>query len=337
MLKPEKVETINQLSTSIISTTIDSLISNTTKWGSINFELAKEDLSSIYSLCSHLLSLPVAILTEAAADKIIESLTRCGQTVTKIKDFNIESGNPTGNRDQIISEVKTHAEQLLNNTKEWVPFLAYHKGDVQKNIEELSGAVTEAKGILENASKDVASTKKTIDKIVTAAREASASAGVAVFTNDFSDQASSLNEEAKKWLIATAVLAAITLIAAIIFLFVQIDVTKSKAQIFQYLSSKIILFVVLITSTIWCGRIYKALKHQVTVNSHRANALKTFQAFVSAAADDSTRDAVLLETTNSIFSSSPSGYLDATEGTPDASKKVYEIVKTIGEVNKNTN
>lgn len=337
MLKPEKIETINELSASIISTTIDSLTSNTAKWGSINFELAKEDLSSIYSLCNHLLSLPVSILPEAAADKIIDSLTKCGQTVTKIKEFNIENGSPTGTRDQIITEVKTHSEQLLNNTKEWVPFLAYQKGDVQKNIEELSGAVNEAKGILENASKEAASTKKAIDKIVTAAREASASAGVAVFTKDFSDQADSLNGEAKRWLIAAGILATSTLIAALIFLFVPIDVTKSKAQIFQYLTSKIVLFVVLITSTIWCGRIYKALKHQVTVNSHRANALKTFQAFVSAAADESTRDAVLLETTNSIFSSSPSGYLDATESTSDNSKKVYEIVKTIGEINKNTN
>ncbi|MFZ1547427.1 MAG: hypothetical protein WAT12_10065, partial [Candidatus Nitrotoga sp.] len=79
--------------------------------------------------------------------------------------------------------------------------------------------------------------------------------------------------------------------------------------------------------TIWCGRIYKALKHQSTVNKHRANALKTFQAFVKAASNDNTRDAVLIETTRSIFASSPSGYLDTTDTPSDPSTKVLEIIK----------
>ena len=75
---------------------------------------------------------------------------------------------------------------------------------------------------------------------------------------------------------------------------------------------------------------YKAAKHQAAVNRHRGNALKTFQAFVKATNDDSTRDAVLLETTRSIFALTNTGYLDTGgEGSSDGAVKVLEIVKSI--------
>lgn len=334
MLSDDKVKSINELANSLISTPIDNLVTNTANWGAINFEPAREDLNLLFSLCNHLQSLPISILPESIADKIIEAITKAGATITKIKGFDIQNGNPAGTKEQIITEIKVNAENLLNVTKEWIPFLAYQKGDVQKNIEELSTAVSQADAILSKSVADTEATKKQIDGIIVAAREASASAGVGVFTTDFESQASTLDSQAVKWLYWTMGMAASTLIAAVIFIFLPIDKDATHAQIFQYITSKIVLFLVLITATVWSGRIYKALKHQVTVNKHRANALKTFQAFVKAASDETTRDAVLLETTNSIFSSSPSGYLDATESSSGSSKKIYEIVKASAEINK---
>jgi hypothetical protein len=82
------------------------------------------------------------------------------------------------------------------------------------------------------------------------------------------------------------------------------------------------------TATVWCGRIYKATKHQAVTNQHRANALKTFQAFVKAALDDATRDAVLLETTRSIFTIAPSGYLETSEPSAEPVSKLMEIIRS---------
>ena len=337
MLTQEKIDSINTLSDSLTSVPIEKLVINTASWGPINFELAREDLSLTFSLCNHLKSLPISILPDAIANAIIAAITAAGLTINKIKLFNIESGTPTTTRDALIAEVKANAENLLNSTKDWIPFLAYQKGDVQKNIEELSNAVVEAKKVLDNSVTDTKKTKNEIDGIIIAAREASASAGVGVFTSDFEGQAGALETQATSWLKYTFYLAITTILAAVAFLFIPINKDATHAQIFQYMSSKLVLFIVLITATVWCGRIYKALKHQVTVNKHRANALKTFQAFVKAAGDESTRDAVLLETTSSIFSNSPSGYLDTTEVSSESSKRVYEIVKSAADINKNLN
>lgn len=82
----------------------------------------------------------------------------------------------------------------------------------------------------------------------------------------------------------------------------------------------------LFTSTVWCGRLYKAARHQSAINKHRANALRTFQACTKAASDDDARNAVLMETTKSIFAMTQSGYLE-NEAVPDGGLKIVEVVK----------
>jgi hypothetical protein len=331
MATQEQVDKIIALANGLIETPIDKLVSNV-NWGTINFEAARTDLNLLFNLCNHIIALPISILPNSVADAFSASITQAGQTIQLIRTFDIESASPTGQRDQIIAQVKQFAEHLLVTTQSWIHFLAYQKGDIQKNIDALSQAVKDANKILDGSKKEVAEKSDQITEIVTAAREASASAGVGVFTRDFEGQATSLEGVAKRWLWATIGLAVVTLIAAFASFFFPIAKDASNAQIVQYMTSKLVVLLVLITATVWCGRIYKALKHQVTVNSHRANSLKTFQAFVKAASDDNTRDAVLLETTRSIFSFSPSGYLESNDASPDTTTKVLEIFKSAGGV-----
>lgn len=332
MAAKEKVTNILALLDGVISRPIEQLISNP-DWGKINFEAARPDLNLLFGLCNHLKVLPIDLVPDPVADAFIASITQVGATIQKIRDFNIESGNPTGLRDQIVGQVKTHTEHLLTTTQGWIPFLAYQKGDIQKNIEELNNAVNGAKRLLESAQVDAQTKKNEIASIVTAAREASASAGVGVFTSDFDGYAITLETDAKVWFRNTLICAIGTLGTAFLSIFIPIDKNATNAQIFQFISSKLVVLLVLLTATVWCGRIYKALRHQITVNKHRANALKTFQAFVKASDSDATRDAVLLETTRAIFSNTPSGYLDSADAASDvAGTKVFEVIKSTGAV-----
>jgi len=99
-------------------------------------------------------------------------------------------------------------------------------------------------------------------------------------------------------------------------------------QIWQKVASKFIILSILLTASLWCGKIYKALMHQSAVNKHRALSLQTFQAFSAAASDTQTKDAVLIETTPSIFSQCVTGYVDAASAA-DSDARVIEIVKSI--------
>ena len=297
--------------------------------GNHNFAAARSDLELIHTLSQHLLDLPLELLPDSVGNAFLASLKQAKTVIDGINSFSLESGTPPNQlRDQYLSWAKSYGEHLLTTTQSWIPFLAYRKGDVQKNIEALSAAVKEAHGIRDRAAIAAAESVAELGRIVAAAREASAEAGVGVFTAGFTSKGNDLDGTANQWLIATGVLAGITIAGALIIAReFNLDANATNATLVQYVSSKAIALVMLFTATVWCGRIYKATKHQAAANTHRGLALKTFQAFIAASKDDATRNAVLLETTRSIFAIGPSGYLDSQDSTNDSSIKVLELFK----------
>lgn len=327
MANQKQLEQLEQIAGAIISTPISELVSNPAKWGSLHFEAARADLEILFGIAHQLAELPFQILPEPVATQIISYLTQAAATTEQIRTFAIETAtNPSQQRDQIVGTVKDSTTNLLSSTASWIPFLAYQKGDVQKNIESMASAAVQINKALADAKANIVTKEAELDKIVDAAREASAVAGVGVFTSDFTERANALELEAKVWLKWTGAAAIATIIVAVAAMFIHVGDTPS--EIAQFLTSKILALVVLISATVWCGRIYKATKHQAATNRHRALSLKTFQAFTQAAKDDATRNAVLLESTRSIFAMAPSGYLDSVESS-DSGTKVLEVIKGI--------
>jgi hypothetical protein len=247
-------------------------------------------------------------------------------TLDQIQAFTIESNDPTGMRNQLTGQLKTQADQFFSVAHIYIPYLAYQKGDVQRNISELTESVERASQLVGGAKEEIEKKQAEIVNIIVAAREAAASVGVAHFTADFTTESSEQDASASRWLIATGSMALLTLAVAVGLVFLPINADSTTPQVIQMFTSKVVILGLLFTSTIWCGRLYKAARHQGSVSKHRANALRTFQAFTKAASDDESRNAILMETTKSIFAITPTGYLD-NESTPDGGLKIVEVVK----------
>lgn len=326
MATQQEVDKFLDLVNEITELTIDDLIYDS-KWGSINFEKAKADLTRLYALCNHFKVLPLEQLPSDIAQQMVSQGTPIRNTVKNIREYTIEQENPSGVRDQYINLVQTQVDQFYKFSHIYVPYLAYQKGEIQNNIEQLTTSVSQAKILLENAEVETKEKSGEIESIIQAAREASASAGVAHFTADFEQESSTLESQAKTWLKATVGLAAISLAFALYFLFSDPDIS-SVAKAIQFISSKILILVLLIMATLWCGNMYKATKHQAAANKFKGNSLKIFQAFVKATDDDSVRDAVLVETTRAIFNESATGYLNVDSSTTEKSTKVVEVIRT---------
>lgn len=325
MASKEEIEKLLNLVNEITDLDIDELIYDK-NWGSINFEAARDDLSRLYALCNHFKVLPLDQLPSDISIQMVTQGDPIRQTVANIKNFTIEQANPSGVRDQYVASVKNNVDQFYKFAHIYVPYLAYQKGEIQNNIQELTNSVTQAKTLLSDAKITVTEQRSQIDTIIQAAREASASAGVAHFTIDFLSESQNMEKQAKNWLIATIVLASMSLIFAIYFLTANPDLSTT-AKVVQYVSSKIFILVLLITATLWCGNLYKAAKHQSAANKFKGNSLKTFQAFVKATDDNSIRDAVLIETTRAIFSESATGYISTDGFSSEKSTKIVEVVK----------
>jgi hypothetical protein len=316
---------LRELAEGCTQTPIDKLLVNP-NWGTITFEGCRPELERTYSMLNQFKLLPAELLPDGPMQQIVSSLPPVQATLEQIRSFSIESSNPTGTRDQLVAQLKTQADQFFAVAHLYIPYLAYQKGDVQRNINELTESVEQASQLVGSAKSEIEKKRGEIGDIIVAAREAAASVGVAHFTADFNAESSSQDESAERWLKATAGVAVLTLAAAIALVFVPIQPDATTPQVIQMFTSKVVILGLLFTATIWCGRLYKAARHQGSINKHRANALRTFQAFTKAASDDAARNAILMETTKSIFAITPTGYLD-NESAPDGGFRIVEVVK----------
>lgn len=321
----EQLETINQYRES-------ELISRRT-WGSIDFVAAEQDIETALTIAADLLSLPLVHLTDQAAQDIVTYVPSVARQLERIDNFKLEGAPPEQSRDEIASQLAGALMDLHTVSSKWIPYLAFKRGDLSETIRQFEEAVERARGSLDEADAYANNKRDEVDKIVEATRKASVSAGAGAFTDEFAREADELDGVSKKWLWAVGALGLLTLLFALgSFSWPSLPDDASDWITIRHVVAKVSVIAALFTGTIWCGRIYRALRHQRSINKHRALSLKTFQAFVEATDDPATRDAVLMAATKSIFSNVPTGLVDERAASQDASVNVMEIGKSAGKV-----
>lgn len=298
------------------------------EWGTITLEEVRSDFDRIYAIVNYLKVLPLDLLTVNALNSIRNEIQQINSTFEGINKFSIESGSPAQQKNQFVSQIQNQADSLYTNASPWIPFLAYQKGDVSRNIESLTSSVKEAQTLVNAAKGSIEDKGKEIDDIIVKAREASASAGAAIFTQDFKKESVELRKSAQIWLKVTGLLAFVTLLSAALLWFFT-EGGLDSGQTWQKITTKIVILGILITATVWCGKIYRALMHQAAVYQHRSLSIQTLQAFSAAAKDIQIKDAVVLEAARSVFGSATTGYIDSSKDGSDGAIQILEVVKNI--------
>ncbi|MCF6216983.1 MAG: hypothetical protein L3J58_12540 [Emcibacter sp.] len=331
MATSELLDNLKELLGEVTNYNVKALTTND-DWGTINFNNAEKSLDTIISLLVPAKDFDFSEVPDSNVNQMISATTAVNDIKNEIAQFDLSQGNPSDTRDQLTIQLNAAVNNLFPAYAPWLPFLAYRRGDIKDSLVNLQKAIDEAQQELRTAKEYTKNKKTEVDTIVDAAKTAAAEVGVQSFTQDFDGQATDAKDAAKKWLMASGIFAALTLLASILFisLFAP-EEGSSTSTIIQISLSKIVSIGILFTATLWCGKIYKALKHQQAVNSHKAHALKTFQAFVEASNDPTIRDAVLMETTRSIFSIGASGYLEAGQNSTVSSPTVIEVIKGVSE------
>ena len=155
---------------------------------------------------------------------------------------------------------------------------------------------------------------KAAEDAVAAIRAVASNAGVAHHERNFDATSTAHAEAARRWLISSVVMAFLALVAVIVgvaMFGVKEGATSFSPFVIQNLVAKAIIVSVVYYALLQCLKNYRVHRHLTVMNEHRRNALKTFEAFVAAAKDDTTKAAVLLETTKAIFAPSATGYTGA--------------------------
>lgn len=240
------------------------------------------------------------------------------------------ASNPVAQRDQLVAQIRDQWHAYYTHI---APHIAYSKG----RSTDYAALEREARGTL-SLMKDLVTTLTTekdkgvaeIQGALSKVRQAAAEAGVAQHAIHFSQESTRFAREARMWLIAAALLAALTIAYALFGLgsdLSKLGDTATTARVVQVLASRIVVLSVLTFGLVWTARNYSASRHNLVINRHRQNALSTFETFVKAAGDAQTKDAVLIQATQSIFCSQPSGFVRSdSEG---GSNQIVEIVRNL--------
>ena len=300
-------------------------------WGAINFEAAREDIEMVFSIVMDLADLPLQYLTDNAIQNITSQLPSVTEQLKNIDNFDL-TGDAGARRDQISHDLHNAAEQLNSHASPHIPYLAYRRGDISSNIARLNSAVAEAEQQLDDAKTTIVTKVEEINDIISAARDAAADVGVATFTQEFDQEATGLKDRSLKWLWATGIFAVLTIGAALLFYsWPKVSPDAGAWETLRNIVSKAAIIAVLFAGMVWCGRIYRALIHQATINRHRALSLKTFQAFVAATNDNRIKDTVLMAATRTVFGRVPTGLVNDNGSGQDSEVNFVEIGRSSSE------
>ncbi|MFC1650534.1 hypothetical protein ACFL2X_03090 [Candidatus Latescibacterota bacterium] len=193
--------------------------------------------------------------------------------------------------------------------------------DYRKQLKKAISMTDEIRSIKEGVEKDSADILETL-------RSSAGETGTQEHENIFGDQAVEHSKKCTLWLWITLGFVILTLWFAYTVYSDLINLECSVSKSIQIGIAKLIIFSILYSSAIWSGKNYKAHWHNTVVNKHRQNALNTFGNFVNASRDDRTKDAVLLQATQSIFAPQSTGFISH-ESDSNNSPQFIEVVRAI--------
>lgn len=307
-----------------------------------SFEFQQENLLVIHEMFRDILtSSRESLLNMSWGELMIISqiLQQFYATVQEIEGFKISDQNPREEHVNLlrkITELCDSAPQSLRyltaylNSKKANLFEAQVNTRVNDTVARLDAETERAKQNNEEAERQKAEMQQEFDQLKLEVQNQLVEKPISQYKTIFSEQAQEHKKNSRFWLgmagVATGALAAAFILLTIFVKFEGTALTGTLQNLFTkgFLLSPIF---------VWLNRSIKnhtAQKHLEVINTHRQNALETFDTFVAAAEGNrETRDAVLLAATDAIFDANQTGYLSTKATGPDSRSPAQQIIREI--------
>lgn len=259
------------------------------------------------------------------------------QYFQQILTFSIQQhpSNPASVRDQLITQLRDAWHSYFTHITPQIAYAIRRGSDFDSLEREARGSLVLMKEIIAEQRTTQEKTMADMQGALEKVRLAAAEAGVAQHAIHFKQEADSYVGESRKWLVTAGSSAGLTMLYGIFtgYYDTQLhkaaaDAAQSVAPLIPLVLSRVIIFSVLSYAMIWSIRNYSASRHNFVINRHRQNALSTFETFVKSASDVQTKDAVLVQTTQSIFLPQTSGYARG-EGDSKPNSQIVEVVRSL--------
>lgn len=295
----------------------------------MNFAEAVKPAEAIIAVYKRIPMSALPDFTDGQLNAILAQANADYNVFKQILDFNAASSDAVGTRSAILNNIKVRRDQLFDHLWQYVAYGVARITDT--SLLETQARAT-IQGIEDQAAKlteQLNKAKLDADSALAAIRAVASEQGVSQQAIYFKEEAQTQEALADKWLTYTYRFAGAVGAFAIVSLFLHrwewIKPTN-YGEMFQLITSKVLIFTVLGYMLIMAARNYTTHKHNAVVNRHRQNALLTYRALVTAAEDTGTQDIVLAHAASCIFSPQETGFAHGKGDTGTGSKSVLELL-----------
>lgn len=324
----------------IADKTVEQYVSRP-QWGDYNFEGVTAELNLMLIFARDIALLDETAIPEGTRNTLLNLLSSIKSCLESIDKFNIkDSANPKERYESDFKNARTVGDIISEKgmplvasaprapePKPEIPHLLWENFSQQiEKADKAAEAAQETVAELEPLKEKMDGLLKEAEEATIAVKRISAQTGASEHEEDFAAEVRALQTQRRWWLLGGGIL----LVAAVGVAFKLTELlppTDNHFVLIQQVITKVFIVGVLAAAMVWCGSNYRALSHLLTINRHRMNALRTFSAFTKAADTAEVRQVILLETTRTIFGSTPTGFLPAGKDKDvEGGAKLLEIV-----------
>ena len=303
-----------------------------------SFEFVHLDLSNVYSMLREILMAPhewVLNFRRGVARDVVNHLQQFYAKIQEIEGFEISDDNPKQTHDNLLQGISNVCDSAKEPLGRIVAYLSSRKvgqltAEVDDMVAKLKTETNRVEEINNEAEQKQVEREQEFDRLKLEVQNQLAEKPISQYKTIFADQARKHRDGAWFWL-GMACLG----IAAFFIAFYKLPTLlesggSESTRILQNFFAKVFL---LSPIYLWLNRSiknYTAQKHLEVINTHRQNALETFDTFVAAAEGNrETRDAVLLSATDAIFDANQTGYLSTKGSGADSKSPVQQVIREI--------
>jgi hypothetical protein len=254
-------------------------------------------------------------LEDVPAARLSNAKSQASNALTRfraIESFDPEKvDNPKAQRDSLVQQLQEGWPGYYEAAAPLIVWGKQQSTDLGALERQARGAVALTKQLAEQADQQRGKMVSEMTEALRAIREAAAEAGVSQQATYFAGDATFYQRQSRFWLVATVVIGLLVLAYSTLVVVPELRdlaIAHPQTNLFPLALVKFAVVSLMGFLVVWCVRNFGSSRHNFVVNQHRANALKTFRAFVEATEDEATKDAVLRRATESIFAPQETGY-----------------------------
>ena len=307
-----------------------------------NFESVHQDLLIVHSMLQEILTSPREWLlnySRVIVQDLNRELPRFYENVQKIEDFEISGENPREMHTDLLQNISDSCNSAKEPLGRTIAYLSSRKAaqlaaevnaTVATAVGRLETETNRAEEINNEAQKKQAAMQQEFDGLKIEVENKLAEKPISQYKTIFANQAKEHHKRAWDWLKMAGGATAMFFVA---FAGLTIWLGSEGSGLTGTLQNLFTKGFVLSPIYVWLNRSiknYTAQKHLEVINTHRQNALETFDTFVAAAGDNrETRDAVLLSATEAIFDANQTGYLSTKSSGSDSRSPIQQVIREI--------